>query len=175
MKSSIIAIALWLFAVPIAALLQSGVSPGKASRKNPPTPKVTPVDCKLTLSFFRPDNRSCPQTPTDQANPTLNDGAPTLSSSTRVTYYCKITVEPDALPQNYNAATYKFTWTKKAPYLTIKVPKECTSKITVEFYENCNNCIGNSIGRPMWRYNGMLGRAQPTCDAFLQYSLSLYC
>jgi hypothetical protein len=171
MKKLIIAIFLWLLTVPVAVRLSSSPSPGKTLRKNPPRPtQLTPVDCKLTLIFFRPNSWSCPQFPNDGANPTLNDGATNLSN--RTTYYCKITVEPDQAATN--ASVFKTTWTKKAPFMNIKVPRECSSKITVEYYGNCNSCTGSNA-RPVFRYTAILLPAQQTCDAFLQYSLKVIC
>lgn len=176
MKRKLIAFSLWLLSVPISLTLPSAPSPGKVQSKNPPPPPmVTAVDCKLTLTFAGYLDRSCGAPPSPNANPTTMAGGTSLTGLLTNKYFCKITVEPNAPTTNYNASTFKFVWSKAQSFMTIKVPKECTSKITIEFYEDCNLCTGSRYGRPVFRYTNVLQKGQPYENAFLQYHMNLPC
>jgi hypothetical protein len=160
MKKVIIPLVLGFLTVSFPGQLSSAPSEGKVLRKAPvPPPTITPVASKLMLNWFVPSNRTCAKTPNDQSNPIYNPGAPNLSSP--ITYYCKVTIEPDAPANMYSASTYKFTWLKMGSYLDIKVPKEVSGKITVDFYENCNTCIDGKISRPIWHGTDMIQKGQP--------------
>lgn len=177
MKKVLVAFSLWLLSLPISLVAPSAPSPGKVMSKNPPPPpQITPVNCILTLKFRSYVDRICGQLPTGAADPATMDGAPNMTTWTSTNYHCRITVEPNAPTSNYNAATYKFTWTKKGPSMTIKVPKETTSKITIEFYEDCNFCTLNAgFGRPVFRYTSILQKGQPSEEAILDYMNNLPC
>lgn len=166
---------LWILTVPISTSLRSiPASPDKALSKRPrPVSTVTPVDCKLSLSFSQYAERVCaelPNSPSSLSNPAYADGATTLLAAlTQNTYYCTITVEPDAPIDRYNASAFKFKWTKRGEYMIIKVPKETSAKLTIEFYENCNTCTSGNSGVAIYRYSGKLDWGQPVAIAGLQY------
>ncbi|WP_207510939.1 hypothetical protein [Longitalea luteola] len=169
MKKVIIPLVLGFITVSFPGQLSSAPSEGKAMRKAPKPPvTITQVPSKLTLSWFVPSNRTCSKTPNDQSNPALNPGASSLASP--ITYYCKVTVEPNAPTNMYAASTYKFTWLKAGSYLDIKVPKEVGGKITVDFYENCNNCIDGKMNRPIWHGTDMIQKGQPNVNVNLNFT-----
>jgi hypothetical protein len=169
MKKVIIPLVLGFLTVSFPGQLSSAPSAGKVLRKAPqPPPTITPVPSKLTLSWHRPSNRTCDKTPNDLSDPKLNPGASSLASP--ITYYCKVTIEPDAPTNMYTASTYKFTWLKMGPYLDIKVPKEVGGKITVDFYENCNNCIDGKISRPIWHGTDIINKGQPDVNINLSFA-----
>jgi hypothetical protein len=161
----------------LSVILTSMAKPGsdKSNSKNPPPPpKLTPVPCKLTLAFFNYYERTC-LLPTNSGNPKMVDGASALTGSINTTYYCKVTVEPNTPYGNYTPSDYTTIWKKKGDFLMIKVPKEVSSKLTVDFYEDCNICTSNRQGRPYFRYTTTLHKGQPAEEAFLQYLLTATC
>jgi hypothetical protein len=158
--------------------VSSSPSPTKVANKqgaNVPTtaPPLTPVASQLKLSFFRPNNWTCPNLP--NANPVRMPGSPTPPPTNRTTFYCKVTIEPMASTTRYTASTYKFVWQKQGEYLEIKVPKEEPSKITVEFYDDCNSCIAGQIGRPYWKFSGEILAGQPFVTANLEFFSNPVC
>ena len=113
--------------------------------------------------------------PTNSGNPKLVDGASALTGSINTTYFCKITVEPNTPINNYSPATYTTIWKKKGDFLMINVPKEVSSKLTVDFYEDCNLCTSSRQGRANLRYTTTLHKGQPAEEAFLQYVSTATC
>ncbi|NLR57512.1 hypothetical protein HGH93_05350 [Chitinophaga polysaccharea] len=175
MKRKMISLTL-LFALTFS-LSNSNPRPGsdKSNRKALTPPQLTPVNCKLTLAFATYPGRTC-TLPNVGADPTIKDGADKLTSLT-TTYFCKITVEPNAPSQNYDASVYTTVWKSKASFLNIKVPKETSSKLTIDFYEDCNFCSNNASNpsRPYFRYSAVLQKGQPFKEAYLQYLLNAAC
>ncbi|WP_142683011.1 hypothetical protein [Chitinophaga polysaccharea] len=164
-------------ALVLSVLLTSMAKVGsdKYNNKNPPPPpQLTPVPCKLTLAFFNYSERSC-LLPTNSGDPTKVDGAPALAGSINTTYFCKVTVEPNTPVNNYSPSDYTTIWKKKGDFLMIKVPKEVSSKLTVDFYEDCNVCTAGRQGRPYFRYTTTLHKGQPAEEAYLQYVLNTTC
>ncbi len=144
--------------------------------KHPPPPpavNLTNTDCEVSLVFFNYEGRVCGIPPDGLSNPANVNGASSLNQNN--TFYCKITVEPSVYPGSYNTSTYTTIWTSRSSTIKIKVPNEVVSKVTVLFYERCNNCTNSRSGRPFFRYMSTLGKGQKFLTALMGYLYAANC
>ncbi len=155
-------------------VVRSGGGGGKSvggGSKNPQSvcPVLTNINFTINgLSFFGYANYTAAN-----FNHTNSIGTNNISDPSK--YFCKITIEPMLETYCFNPATYTFYWVQPSNTLVIQRPSGVVCKLTIEYYDNCQQWDFESTrSRRYWKYSTTIGANDTFANGAMQLVTKIY-